>query len=419
MRKQWRLLSDQDSYGTLCFDKRFFILGDKKMSNFQVRDIFEQNILDGARLAAGEKGIGNRILWVNFMEILDALDSLQKGELLVTTGFQLNDENRFHDLILRLKSRGVCAAAIQTGYYIHEIPEYIINSANQYDFPIIELPSQLTFSNIMHVLMENINPSKGEEGDAGLTKLKNKYYHLAEAFFNDELSSAQEMKSFLIFSVSSISSNASQSRALQQEAAEKMKICLLGYSSRVDMETYKDKAVYLISLRDGITVYDVTAELMHFISHLSREERLSVWAGISIMKNDQNAEKAFDQAYQTYQSLRDIGAKKGVCSYEDLKFFEWFDHFQKKSNSLSFSYDILKPIISYDSFHNTEYLRTLRVFFINNCKISETAQKLFIHRHTLANRLEKIRRLCSLDFENYFLRMHFVAALMIYDYFLS
>jgi hypothetical protein len=87
-----------------------------------VRNIVELNLLEGAKIVAGEKGISNEILWVNLMEILDALDSLQKGELLITTGYKIDNESQFKDLIPKLKKRGLCGIVIQTGYYIDEIP---------------------------------------------------------------------------------------------------------------------------------------------------------------------------------------------------------------------------------------------------------------------------------------------------------
>lgn len=52
-----------------------------------VKNIIELNLLEGAKIAAGERGVNNEISWVNLMEILDALDSLQKGELLTNFTF--------------------------------------------------------------------------------------------------------------------------------------------------------------------------------------------------------------------------------------------------------------------------------------------------------------------------------------------
>ncbi|WP_446897292.1 PucR family transcriptional regulator ligand-binding domain-containing protein [Clostridium sp. LBM24168] len=139
-----------------------------------VKNIIELNLLEGARIVAGEKGINNEISWVNVMEILDALDSLQKGELLVTTGYRIDDENLYRDLVVKLNSKGISGIAIQTGYYINKIPQYIKESADKYNFPVIELPPNLTFSHITHVLMENINLQLNLNNDSDFMSLRNK-----------------------------------------------------------------------------------------------------------------------------------------------------------------------------------------------------------------------------------------------------
>lgn len=60
----------------------------------------------------------------------------------------------------------------------------------------------------------------------------------------------------------------------------------------------------------------------------------------------------------------------------------------------------LKPLIDYDSAHNTNLIETLDVYF-KNCQNSVNASKdLFIHRNTLLYRLERISEVLDLDFDN-------------------
>lgn len=383
-----------------------------------VKHILDHNLLDGAKLVAGEKGIGKPVLWVNFMEILDALDSLQEGELLVTTGFHLDDEARFQDFILRLKSRGVCAIAIQTGYYIHEIPKYILRDADRYDLPIIDLPSRLTFSEIMHVLMENIEARTDEKNDREINLLKSKATKLI-AEFRSRLSQEQrEEKSYLMLADLTVSSSGAARTGLKNEA-ERLKACLAGRCVGVEMDFTGSTALFAFSLKGDFTLNDIWVELIRLVTAFSREDRINVWAGISDVILPQDADTAFDQAFAAMGKLREIRAKKGVCCFSNVHLFEWLEYFSGKNNSLSFAYDVLKPLIAYDSFHSSEYLHTLRTFLTNEGRISETSARLFIHRHTLNKRIEKISNLCAADFSDYFSRLHYSLALLVYDFFLS
>lgn len=386
--------------------------------DFLVKDIFEQKLLEGARLAAGRQGIQAPVQWLNFMEILDALDSLQKGELLITTGYQLDDRARYQDFILRLKSRGVCAAAIQTGYYIHSIPQYILDDADRYGLPVIELPANLTFSHIMHVLMEHITAKQQEKNDTGLLALKDAAARLAQEYLQNHTDGAPENEACLLL-VSAAAFGSISAEAALSVAVEKLHAYFAGKSARFGAEILGERAVCLASLKTPLPAGDLSVDLLGVFTLASREDRINIWAGFDRLPKDGETDRIFEQAYTAYTMLKNIGAKKGVCGFENLHLFEWFQHFRQKSNALSFAYDILKPLISYDYFHRGEYLQTLRVYFANECRVSETAEKLFIHRHTLKNRLGRIETLCGADFADYFTRLHFSISLMVYDYFLS
>ena len=82
---------------------------------FLVKDLVDRQIFGGVRLVAGVLNVSNPILWVNVMEILDTPRSLNEGELVVSTGYGLEDQSLHKDLIHQLKKRGVSGLAIQPG----------------------------------------------------------------------------------------------------------------------------------------------------------------------------------------------------------------------------------------------------------------------------------------------------------------
>lgn len=73
---------------------------------FLVKDLVDRQIFGGVRLVAGVLNVSNPILWVNVMEILDTPRSLNEGELVVSTGYGLEDQSLHKDLIHQLKKRG-------------------------------------------------------------------------------------------------------------------------------------------------------------------------------------------------------------------------------------------------------------------------------------------------------------------------
>jgi purine catabolism regulator len=57
----------------------------------------------------------------------------------------------------------------------------------------------------------------------------------------------------------------------------------------------------------------------------------------------------------------------------------------------------LGPIVDYDATHDTELLRTLVTFFRNQRKLTAAASELFVHKHTLAYRLNRIEEITGRD----------------------
>lgn len=381
-----------------------------------VKDIIEKNLIEGSRLVAGKSGAGNPLLWVNVMEILDAPDSLQQGELLVTTGYQLDNMERYRDLVLRLKSRGVCGLAIQTGYYIHSIPPYILSDADRYGLPVIELPSQLTFSHILHTLLGAIGTQNEVQSNLDISLLKDGLRRQMVAF---EKEGPQEgLLALFLLSPSSFNPF-----SLQPGLSNAVRRFEEYFASQSPQKPYvqagESQVLFAVHLRSDAALQNMLVEITGRLTPISREEHVNLLLGVSELSDPPGADAAVDRAVYVCQVLRKVGAKKAVCHERNVRFFEWFDNFYQKENSLSFAYDILRPLINYDYFHKSEYLKTLRLFLASDCKLSETAELLFIHRHTMKNRVEKMEQMCNIRFSDYYTRLHFSIALIIYDCFLS
>ena len=74
-------------------------------------------------------------------------------------------------------------------------------------------------------------------------------------------------------------------------------------------------------------------------------------------------------------------------------------------------YEILGPLLTYDKKKGSDLTNTLDCYFENNCIRKETAQRLYIHEHTLDYRLKKIQELINIDLYDYAKRFHIHFAL--------
>ncbi|KLU62447.1 purine catabolism regulatory protein [Peptococcaceae bacterium CEB3] len=122
-----------------------------------VREALAMEILRHARVIAGEAGLSREITWVSVLEVLDEIQLLQSGELLVTTAFGLEEDPGLQEhLIPALAAKGLAALAIQTGFYIQDIPSVLRTQADTCALPLILLPQDLAFSTLTQAILRRI-----------------------------------------------------------------------------------------------------------------------------------------------------------------------------------------------------------------------------------------------------------------------
>ena len=76
---------------------------------------------------------------------------------------------------------------------------------------------------------------------------------------------------------------------------------------------------------------------------------------------------------------------------------------------------VLAPLRAYDAKRGTDLVKTLVVFIQLGGNITAAADKLFLHRNSLAYRLQRIEELCGLDVREARLRYLLTTALSLAD----
>ena len=99
----------------------------------------------GLELAAGEEGADAPVRWVHISELPDPTPWLSGGELLLTTGIQLDTEERQREFVRRLAGRHLAGLGFGTGFDHAQLPEALTDEARGLGFPVFEVPYELPF----------------------------------------------------------------------------------------------------------------------------------------------------------------------------------------------------------------------------------------------------------------------------------
>lgn len=113
-------------------------------------DVLRLPPLEHARVVGGRGGLGRPVRAINVMEVPDILDWVKPDELLLTTAYPLREDPvALGALVPHLAERGLAGIAIKPARYIETIPSAMIAAADRHDFPLIELPSEASFNEII------------------------------------------------------------------------------------------------------------------------------------------------------------------------------------------------------------------------------------------------------------------------------
>ncbi|MBA4602825.1 PucR family transcriptional regulator [Thermoactinomyces mirandus] len=124
-----------------------------------LKEILNRPTFARAKVIAGHNGLHRRVRWVHILEVSE-FDTLINGEeMILATGinFKSSSVSPAHYLkkLIHLNASCLC---LELGYYFHEIPDELIQIANQHDFPLIAFPNQIRFVDItqdLHAVIIN------------------------------------------------------------------------------------------------------------------------------------------------------------------------------------------------------------------------------------------------------------------------
>ena len=96
-------------------------------------------------LLAGEAGIDLPVRWVHISELPDPTPWLSGGELLLTTGMQLEDPEAQRAFVARLCDHQLAGLGFGTGFVHSTVPAAVLDVAAEREFPVFEVPYELPF----------------------------------------------------------------------------------------------------------------------------------------------------------------------------------------------------------------------------------------------------------------------------------
>src|SRR3954452_353962 len=97
------------------------------------------------RAAAGESGLAAPVRWVHISELEDPTPFLSGGELLLTTGMQLEGPEHQRDYVARLAGQSLTGPGLGTAFKHPELPPAMVEAAEEIGSALSQAPYEVPF----------------------------------------------------------------------------------------------------------------------------------------------------------------------------------------------------------------------------------------------------------------------------------
>lgn len=123
----------------------------------------ESTVLRGARVVAGHAGLTNEIRWVHMVDHPDIAAWVQRGQLLLSTGYNWpQDKQKANQLIRDLHDRGLAGVVLAVPNFLEHFPSSSTLAANDVGLPLLEIDWDIPFSSITEEIHSSIIRHQGE-----------------------------------------------------------------------------------------------------------------------------------------------------------------------------------------------------------------------------------------------------------------
>jgi len=386
--------------------------------SISVKDIIKLDSLKKINLVGGEAGLEKYIEWIYVAECfenpLEGIKWLQGGEIIFITGVGIKDNIEILlELIKGISEKNGSGLIVNIGPYIKSIPEEAIKLADKLEVPLFTLPwevklvevsreisnaivlSRIEENSLTHFL-SNILFGDGEiEGDA-IQKAAYFGYNLAGECcicVIDIDGFERYLKLKKLEDEVSISKIKITFRKIVQDILEK-------HALKVPIIDKDDAVIFFIRSEENCMnrLDKALKEIQEIIK--KRMDDLSVSVGIGNSYKDLKMMKqSLNEAELAIDSAKCQGLDDTITKYKDIGIYGLLFSISNRTVLENYFSEVLGAINNDNKDNNL--IEILETYLNENCNITVTAERLFLHRNTLKYKIKKIEELLNCDLHNF------------------
>ncbi len=123
----------------------------------KVKEMLEIDALKGCKIIAGNNGASREVASVSVMDAPDIHHWVRKGDFLITSGYLIKDNSEILlKLLENIDAKEVAALGIKVNRFLKHLPEDAARMADQLQLPIIFIPNEFAFTDIINPVLSDL-----------------------------------------------------------------------------------------------------------------------------------------------------------------------------------------------------------------------------------------------------------------------
>ena len=345
-------------------------------------------------MIAGREGWSNSISWVLMVEDYTILRNFVGKELAVTTGMGFDNEEKLLSLIRILSERHAAGLIINTGFYVDEISQPVLDLCNELRLPLLTVPWEIYIADMIKDLSVRIFLQGMTDDQISAAFIKSITTPDSSAAARQELLQYYDVDGDFQIILITIPGLDTMDTVERKRIGYRMELFLENISHNCSF-FYYDGCFVLVcnNLPEDITEH-VIIDFQKRMSLRMPEVRYNIGVG-SRIKDLSNMNAAYKRARAALDMAVHIDRR--CMKFDDMGVYRLLSLVPDRAILREMSDDLLAPLIHYDQKNDGRLLETLEKYFLYQGSFTAMAENMYTHRNTLMYRMNKIKKLLGTD----------------------
>lgn len=385
----------------------------------KLNEIYKSNKKE-MKLIAGKNGLNEIVRWVHMAEGINISVFRDEQELTFTTGIVLREKDELFELVKLCQKNKSSGMVINTGPFIKEISQEIIEFCDNNDFPLFEVTWDIYVAEIMKKICyqitlserTNLELSAAIKNAIFLPEQKEMYVLQLERY------SFRPEWPYRVIIIDIIRKDGIPLDDKRKDYTLKKIENFITYKYKNTVSLELNNKVILLLANYGEQKIDlILKELKENLEKLITENEFFFISIGNNVSSIYEIHKSYNQALNTIKIQIKKNDQNSIYKYQDLGIYKLLLSIENQSLIKEYYQEVLGEIEKNDKLNGTDYLEVLKCYLKYNGSVKAVAEELFYHKNTVGYKLQKIEQFLGDNLSYQSVRLNCNIALMLKEIF--